>query len=451
MKEKPTFLNRKLFFIVDKDGYDLFREKDGKKFYFGDRDYFRLQRNSVTNELLISNPHIGRVTGAPTMVFARKIVDRKGVFQGAVCISIPLTFFRDLYSKINVGKKGTITLGSNENIIYSRYPWDDKSIGQSVFTKNFSIDNVKRFYSNSRVANTKFYVVVGISRDEVLASWKQRSVLYAIGFLIFWFGGAVYTLNFLRSMQELDERKKMAVQNAKFISLGEMASGIAHEINNPLAVIQSRTLQLKRSIDRDQYDPNQFRESLLKINQTVERIAKIIRGLKTFARHADGDPLTSVQIKSIVENALELCTEKFRNHHVLLKVDPVPEVIIQGRESQLVQVLLNLLTNAFDAVENRPEKWVHVSFTMMKRDSISIVVTDSGEGIPDHVAQNIMQPFFTTKDVGKGTGLGLSISKGIIDGHKGELYLDRRSTQTRFVITLPVAQIQNESPVKDAG
>lgn len=425
------------FFVLDREGYDLFRMKDGKKLYLGDRQYFRFQKNSKVDSMMISEPHVGRMTGILSIVFSRKILDRKNAFNGIVGISIPLTFFRDIYSKVDIGREGSISLGSNENIIYARYPRDEKYIGATVNHK----DGITRYSSTRRVGNTKFFVHVGISKDEVLSAWKKRSLFYLFGFIIFWFGGAAYLIQFLKSMQELDERKKMAIQNAKLASLGEMASGIAHEINNPLAVIQSRTLHLKRQIDRGQYDPDNFKESLQKINMTVDRIAKIIRGLKSFSRNADGDPLMPVPLKSIVENSLELCNEKFRNNQVILKVDPIPDITIHCRESQIVQVLLNLLNNGFDAVENREARWVHLSFNMIKRNHVSIIVTDSGEGIPEAIAQNIMQPFYTTKDVGKGTGLGLSISKGIVDSHHGELYLDRKNRNTRFVISLPVTHV----------
>jgi C4-dicarboxylate-specific signal transduction histidine kinase len=250
-------------------------------------------------------------------------------------------------------------------------------------------------------------------------------------------------------MQELDDRKKSAIQTAKLTSLGEMASGIAHEINNPLAVISTRATQLRRQIERGQYDPEAFKASLLRINQTVDRIAKIIRGLKSFSRNAEQDAFDAVPLKSIVENTLELCNEKFRHQRVLLKVDTVPEAVLYCREAQLVQVLLNLLSNAYDAVERLDDRWTHVSFSIDQNEILSIMVTDSGEGIPEKIAQDIMQPFFSTKEVGKGTGLGLSISKGIIEDHKGNFYLDQKSKNTRFVIELPVSiavSIHSEEP-----
>lgn len=450
------------FFILDKNGYDLWRKREKKLIFFGDRDYFYTQKNTPENSLYISKPLIGRVSGVPSLVFSRKILDKNHQFNGIVGVTIPLIYFRNIFSKLDVGHEGSLSLGSSENLIYARYPWNEQDIGTisnngDLITKVFASKNnfihlrhitengSTHYQSIRRVGDTKMYVNVGISKNEVLASWKYRSLFYFVGFIVLWTYGGVYLFRFLQSMHELDERKKIAFQNSKLASLGEMASGIAHEINNPLAVIQSRTLQMKRQIERDQFDPESFKENLQKINITVDRIAKIIRGLKSFSRNADQDDFVAIPLKLIIENTLELCSEKFRNQMVLLKVDPIPDITIDCRESQMVQVLLNLLMNGYDAVEKLEDRWVHVSFKLIKKGMVSILVTDSGSGIPEAIAQNIMQPFYTTKEVGKGTGLGLSISKGIINNHRGEIYLDKKCMQTRFVIDLPIRQINYDA------
>lgn len=112
---------------------------------------------------------------------------------------------------------------------------------------------------------------------------------------------------------------------------------------------------------------------------------------------------------------------------------------IEGRPAQLSQVILNLISNAVDAIMHQPEKWVELKITL-QNEMIIFSVTDSGNGIPKEVAEKIMQPFFTTKEIGKGTGLGLSISKGIVEDHQGKFYYDENCKNTRFCVEIPIIQ-----------
>lgn len=168
-------------------------------------------------------------------------------------------------------------------------------------------------------------------------------------------------------------------------------------------------------------------------------MTKIIRGLKAFSRNAEADPMTLNPVSVLVDDSLELCREKFRNKGVELRVGQIPDLSLLCRPTEISQVLLNLLGNAFDAVEARAgERWVMID--AVETDyRLQIQVTDCGSGIPDDVARRILEPFFTTKELGKGTGLGLSISKGIIESHGGRLYLDQSCPNTRFVVELEKA------------
>jgi signal transduction histidine kinase/integral membrane sensor domain MASE1 len=235
------------------------------------------------------------------------------------------------------------------------------------------------------------------------------------------------------------EQQAKLVLSAKMSSLGEMAGGVAHEINNPLTIINSIATKMKKRIDSPEFDKEIFKEDLAKIENTVKRIAKIIKGLHSFSRNVEGDQKVSNKIATIVNDTLELCKERFKNHEIELKVNCPNDVYLECRPHQLAQVLMNLLGNAHDAVENIPEKWVAID-VQSHEFFVTISVLDSGKGIPQEVIDKIMQPFFTTKEVGKGTGLGLSISKGIIEDHHGSLRCDTYNGHTRFVIELPLKQ-----------
>jgi signal transduction histidine kinase len=115
-----------------------------------------------------------------------------------------------------------------------------------------------------------------------------------------------------------------------------------------------------------------------------------------------------------------------------------------ARPSQVSQVVLNLINNSADAIEGSPNPWIIVD-VVATGTSLFLSIMDSGKGIPEEIAKKIMNPFFTTKEVGKGTGLGLSIGKGIIEGHGGKLYLDRNSPHTKFIIELPLDEKNSTS------
>lgn len=239
------------------------------------------------------------------------------------------------------------------------------------------------------------------------------------------------------------ECEKKLLLSSKMASLGEMASGIAHEINNPLTIINGKAMKLRMQLAQETVDPEKTREALWKIEATTERIAKIIKGLRSFSRNAEQDPMEEVQLSKIIDDTLELCRERFKNHGIELRLDCSPDILVECRATQISQVLLNLLGNAHDAIEMLPERWVSVEVTE-NGNTVDISVRDSGTGIPEDIAQKIMDPFFTTKEVGKGTGLGLSISKGIAEAHKGSLFYDASSKNTHFVFELPARQILEE-------
>lgn len=237
----------------------------------------------------------------------------------------------------------------------------------------------------------------------------------------------------------LDEERSRSMQSAKLASLGEMAGGIAHEINNPLAIISSTMQFLRKSIDRKRLTETLLIDSIQTVEGTVERTSKIITGLKTVSRSSEGFDKRDVLIRDIFEDVLSLCSEKFRNNGISIQIElgsPAFDKIIRCDRVQLSQVILNLLSNAFDAVQEVQNKWVHIELDE-DHNYHQIMVSDSGSGIPEAIVEKIFNPFFTSKEVGKGTGLGLSISKSIMEKHGGAIELDRTTGETCFILKLP--------------
>ena len=146
--------------------------------------------------------------------------------------------------------------------------------------------------------------------------------------------------------------------------------------------------------------------------------------------------MLDTSFNKIIEYTLELCNERLKNEAIKLRISYNADVEIRCRDSQIAQVLMNLISNALDAIEKLPEKWIDISVSAT-RSTVRFAITDSGKGIPPTIAEKIMQPFYSTKEAGKGIGLGLSISKGIVEEHNGTLKYDDSALNTRFVLDLP--------------
>ena len=238
---------------------------------------------------------------------------------------------------------------------------------------------------------------------------------------------------------ELKNTQILLYQSSKLAELGEISAGIAHEINNPLTVIMNRAQSLLKNFDQNSFDQERVAKGLEQIHSTSIRISKIINGLKSLSRDANNDPMSIFNLLSVVEESILLCHDKLSHAEVNLirKFDQEHEVFMSGRSTQILQVLVNLLSNAVDAIENLKEKWIELKIQKTE-SAIVITVTDCGLGISNNVLFKIFNPFFSTKESGKGTGLGLSLSKKMIEDHKGELYYDQNSKHTCFVVKLPI-------------
>jgi PAS domain S-box-containing protein len=237
--------------------------------------------------------------------------------------------------------------------------------------------------------------------------------------------------------RQLQDERARQISASRLASLGEMAGGIAHEINNPLAIISGYTARLTDVLTSEPFARDRAQEIVRRVDATTNRIATIIKGLRAISRDGGFDPKESASVETITNDTLGLCSEKFRNSGVTIETDLEPNLRAYCRQVQISQVLLNLLTNAFFAVYKFPNAKIQVQAKTVG-DCAEISVTDSGPGIEKALRERIFEPFFTTKPVGQGTGLGLSIASSIVREHDGELILDPLSPATRFVIRLPI-------------
>ncbi len=219
----------------------------------------------------------------------------------------------------------------------------------------------------------------------------------------------------------------------------DMAGGLAHEINTPLGVILGTTENLKILCEMGPVDLASALPYLDSIENTTVRIAKTIEALQLFSSEAGREAVTETGLASIVGDTLALCREKFDKAGIEVRVSVPSAIRIDCRPSQISKIILNLLSNSFDAVESQSKRWVSID-AFAADDSITVTITDSGAPVPAHIAGKMMQPFFSTKEVGKGTGLGLSVAFGIAQAHGGQLSYVADSPETQFRLTLPARQ-----------
>lgn len=260
-----------------------------------------------------------------------------------------------------------------------------------------------------------------------------------IGFFVI-----VIDISNIKTLEEENrEKQAMLFAKSKLSSLGEMSSGIAHEINNPLAIISGKSQKLVKQLSSLGI-PSAEKDSLIlnakSIIDTSNRIAAIIKGLRSFSRDSENDPFEPNQLASIVNSTLDLSKEKLMdlNINVELIIDD-ESITINGSAVQLSQVVMNLISNALYAIADSNNKWIKIQIT--KNNTHGMVrIIDNGLGISHDIINKLMNPFFTTKPEGKGTGLGLSISKSIIEKHKGSLEYQLYEGHTSFVIMIPLAK-----------
>lgn len=253
-----------------------------------------------------------------------------------------------------------------------------------------------------------------------------------------------------QAYQELQDTQAQLIQSGKLASIGELASGVAHELNQPLMVIRGMAQLVRRSIGKNGLSTNELMEQLEPIERNTKRMMNIINHLSTFSRQPQSD-FSSVDINKTIEESFLMLSEQLRLHNIEVKKDldaNLPKV--KGEANQLEQVILNIITNARDAVadcrlniENSRIKKAEYKgmleiITKKNQNFVEILIRDNGGGIPAEKLEKIFDPFFTTKEVGKGTGLGLSISYGIIKDHQGEIEVAETGPEgTTFKIKLP--------------
>ncbi|RMD59278.1 MAG: HAMP domain-containing protein, partial [Nitrospirae bacterium] len=245
-----------------------------------------------------------------------------------------------------------------------------------------------------------------------------------------------------KKTEEIKATQRSLMQAEKLASLGRMAAGVAHELNNPLTgIITFANLMLQRIPEENKED----REDLEVIIEQAQRCAEIVKGLLTFSR-ATKTTKGIINLEDVLNKTLDMVKRNEKFYHIKIDVKRSEKpLLVEGDASQFQQVFLNLLINAADAMNGRGKVTIE-SRVVEENDRLmgEMVFTDTGPGIAEENIGKIFDPFFTTKPVGKGTGLGLAVSHGIIKHHGGSITVKSKLGEgASFIIRVPLVSNQS--------
>ena len=322
---------------------------------------------------------------------------------------------------------------------------------------SFSNSEWKRYYSESKHISEIDYRLSEMifnfansnedysSREEELGSDFNHDIFFIVFKKLNHGKGIITSMlnvtHIKKTENELSRQKELLQHSTRMIELGEMVGGIAHEVNNPLAIASGKLYLLKTAIKKQPIDFAKADSIINEIEIAYDRIIRIIDKMKSISRKSENDPFSIESLKSILDVVYLMTSTKLkaRNISFINSTDNIENIFINCRPSQLEQVLINLINNAADAIENYETKWIKLEVVELDT-KVQINIIDCGNGIPAEIQAKIWDSFFTTKSVGKGTGLGLSIAKQIIDSHNGYLAIDNDSANTKFTIVLEKAK-----------
>ncbi|MGA1873999.1 MAG: PAS domain S-box protein [bacterium] len=299
-------------------------------------------------------------------------------------------------------------------------------------SKNILLERLER-KRQGRSNPPRYELRVGKKDGTMIDLDVSSSNIYVDGELI-----TLYTVRDITERKEAEERERKLhehmLHSDRLAAMGRFAAGVAHEINNPLAVLSGRIQELLIKYERDE----ELRHNFASMKRVSDRIGKIVDSLLFFSKQKE-EPKYLYEINAVIEDAISMFERQTMTKGVrLIKhyAPNLPSVIVTA--SQIQQVCVNLLINAIDATDLGDVITISTRLDK-KRESILIIFKDTGCGIPKEYQEKIFEPFFTTKEVGKGSGLGLSISSGIIKDHHGNIRVrSKEGSGTIFTIKLPL-------------
>ncbi len=427
---------------------------------YSESDWFRA---AIENPYYISDVFMG-LRGSPHFI----ITVRKQ-YRGDPHIlraTIDFRAFNQLVENLRVGKTGYAFILNRKGEFQTRPP-ADRTLCKSCY--GYFIERMEKSDPSVLIMNLteptgteNIYSVAGLKNGEWLLILKQETAdafsdisrMVRIGILIFCFGAAGILLmafflsrRMVRRVARADKEKEtlnqQMIETGKLATVGELAAGIAHEINNPVAIMVEEAGWIGDLLEDEDLGESENQGEILRalsqIRTQGRRCKEITHKLLSFARKTDST-IKDVQINDLIREIVALSTQMAKYNKVTITTEFHPNLpYVMLSPSEMQQVMLNLINNAMDAME-KTGGTVHIAtkLSQLEKEHIVITVEDDGPGIPEANLSRIFDPFFTTKPVGRGTGLGLSICYGIIQKMGGKIDVQSALGEgTRFRIWIP--------------
>jgi len=446
---------------------------------YADRSFFLTYRRDPQADLLFSEVVTGRVSRRPTMVMTRPLRDARGRFYGAALAPLDLSFFQQQFRKLDIGRNGAVFLRRTDaGELVLRWPQIDAEVnkpmpathqillavrsGQQESVNEYVAftDGVRRISGTIVVKGYPFFLTVALSLDDILEAWRRLAMLTGVAWLLLNLVLAMVMSRLWRSDRERRSLEAQLRESQRMESIGTLAGGIAHDFNNILAAILGNVALARE--DTGAGHPAQ--KSLEQIHKASLRARDLVQQILAFGRRQP-QALVNQPLQPLVEESVRLLRSTLPAAVELETVLAHEGLHADADGTQVQQVLMNLCTNAWHALQGRPGR-IQVGLEPFAVDEdeaatrsagplpagryAHLWVRDNGVGMDAATQARIFEPFFTTKPTGQGTGLGLSVVHGIVAAHHGAIRVDSAPGQgTTMHLYFPVtdpAPLQEPAP-----